>query len=214
MAIARSMAATRTPSQTSAARVRRICKAFRAATAADLAAGLGWYAEALSVAQAIDPAHPERAAGVIAALSPQCQWGTNVAWARTVIAAADSGAGTPRVHTTAMRAQAMRIAKGEPALSVLNGPKVRAFYANIIGDTDAVTVDVWATRVATGLTGKDAERAISTPSRYASVANDYRRAAEILGVTPREVQAATWVAARGVKPTDAGFHADAAGRAA
>ncbi len=208
------MTRTATPSQTSAARVRRICKAFRAATAADLAAGLGWYAEARRVAVAIDPRNPERAAGVIAALSPRCQWSTNVAWSRAVVGAADAGAPVPAVHTETMRAQAYRIAAGEAPLSVLNGPKVRAFYANIVGDTDAVTVDVWAARVATGLTGKDAERAISTPARYAAIANDYRRAAEILGVTPREVQAATWVAARGVKPTDAGFHADAAAHAA
>jgi hypothetical protein len=126
-----------------------------------------------------------------------------------LLLAADTGLPMPEVHTKAMRAQGWRIANGEAALSVLNGPKVRAFYANIMGDTDAVTVDVWAARVATGLTGKAAERAIGTAKRYADVADAYRHAARILGVTPREVQAATWVAARGVKPTDAGFHAAA-----
>lgn len=199
-----------TPSQTTSAIVRRIVKAFRNASAADLAAGMGWYAEALRVATLMDAANPSRAAGVIAALSPRCQWSTNVAWSRTMLAAADAGAPVPAVHTETMRAQAYRIARGEHALAVLNGPKVRAFYANIVGDTDAVTVDVWAARVATGLTGKDAERAIGTGARYARVAQCYREAARILGVTPREVQAATWTAARGVKPTDAGFHADAA----
>jgi hypothetical protein len=97
-------------------------------------------------------------------------------------------------------------------LSVLNGPKVRAFYSNIMGDTDAVTVDTWAVRVATGRTGKHAEWTIGTKRRYAAVADAYRRAAVILGVDPRTVQAATWVAARGVKPTDAGFHAASAAR--
>lgn len=203
------MNSTATLSQTDSAIVRRIVRAFRAASAADLAAGLGWYATAWAVAQELDPRNPERAAGVIAALSPRCQWSTNIVWARAVLAAADAGAPCPNVHTTAMRAQAYRIARGESALAVLNGPKVRAFYANIVGDVDAVTVDVWAVRVATGLTGKDAERMISTPSKYARVAQCYREAARILGVTARETQAATWTAARGVKPTDAGFHAAA-----
>jgi hypothetical protein len=187
--------------------VRRITRAYRQTTPAQLAAGLGWYAEAWKVAQEILPGNPYLAAGVIAALSPRCQWSTNVAWATALVQAAMEGRECPPVHTTTMRAQAWAIANGTPALDVLNGPKVRSFYNNIIGNTDAVTVDVWATLVATG--SKD-ERAIGTPKRYAAVADAYRRAAKILGVTPREVQAATWVAARGVKPTDAGFHARAA----
>ena len=190
--------------------VRRITRAYRQTTPAQLAAGLGWYAEAWKVAQEILPGNPYLAAGVIAALSPRCQWSTNVAWATALVSAAMEGRDCPPVHTMAMRAQAWRIANGEPALDVLNGPKVRAFYSNITGDTDAVTVDVWAVKVATGLTGDAGVRAIGTPKRYAAVADAYRRAARILGCTPREVQAATWVAARGVKPTDAGFHARAA----
>lgn len=196
-------------SQTDSAIVRRIVRAFRAASAADLAAGLGWYATAWAVAQELDPRNPARAAGVIAALSPRCQWSTNIVWARAVLAAADSGAACPAVHTETMRAQAYRIARGEHALAVLNGPKVRAFFANIVGDTDAVTVDVWAVRAATGLTGDDAIRMISTPAKYGRVAQCYREAARILGVTPREVQAAVWTSIRGIKPTDAGFHAEA-----
>jgi hypothetical protein len=190
--------------------VRRITRAFRAATPAHLAAGLGWYAEAYRVAAEIWPERPDLAAGVIAPLSVRCQWSTNVVWARAVVNAARTGQECPAVHTTAMRAQAWRIANGEAPLSVLNGPKVRSFWANIMGDTDAVTCDTWAVLVATGLTGGDAVRAIGTPVRYREVADAYRRAAVVLGVTPREVQAATWVAARGVKPTDAGFHAAAA----
>jgi hypothetical protein len=184
--------------------VRRITRAYRQTTPAQLAAGLGWYAEAWKVAQEILPGNPYLAAGVIAALSPRCQWSTNVAWATALVQAAMEGRECPPVHTTTMRAQAWRIANGTPALDVLNGPKVRSFYSNITGDTDAVTCDVWATYVAAG--HKDA----ITPAQYRCIADAYRRAAKILGVTPREVQAATWIAARGVKPTDVGFHARAA----
>lgn len=191
--------------------VRRITRAYRASSAAHRAAGLGWYAEAWRVAGEIWPERPDLAAGVIAALSPRCQWSTNVVWARAMVHAARTGAPCPAVHTEkGMRPQAWRIANGEAPLSVLNGPKVRAFWSNIVGDTDAVTVDTWAARAATGLSGKDAERAISTPARYRAVADAYRRAAVILGITPRECQAAVWVHVRGTKPTDAGFHAAAA----
>ncbi len=217
------------PTQTSM--VRRITKAFRATVPAHMAAGLGWYAEAyrvgVRIAQtmvtpavwaAMSTAERDvlisRVVGVIAALSPRTQWSTNQAWTRAVIAAAVAGLDCPAVHTEfGQRPQAWAIANGADPLSVMNGPKIRAFYANIMGDTDAVTCDVWAVKVATG--SKD-ERAIGTPARYRAVADAYRRAAVILSrelgrtVTPREVQAATWVAARGVKPTDAGFHAAAA----
>lgn len=201
---------------TQAAMVRRICQAYRAASPAHLAAGLGWYATARDKAERMAPAGTDGspmvdlAAGVIAALSPRCQWSTNLAWARVTVNRAHAGLSQPAVSTTSNRDHAWRIANGEAPLSVLNGPKVRAFYANIMGDTDAVTVDTWAVRVATGRTGKAAEWTIGTRRRYDAVADAYRRAAVILGTDPRSVQAATWVAARGVKPTDAGFHAASA----
>lgn len=179
------------------AMVRRICRAFRAASAEHLAQGLAWYDTAADFCANLDARNPERAAGVFAALSPRCQVSTNMAWAETVIAAADKGQRhAPAVHTRTMRGQAWRIALGAPALAVLNGPKVRAFYANITGDTQAVTVDVWATLVATG--SKD-DRLIGTPGRYARVAAAYVAAAARLStttgatVTPRDVQAATWM---------------------
>lgn len=216
---------TATTSATRTAMVRRITRAYRASTAAHRAAGLGWYAEAWRVANEIAEglvgaavwarmtneqrhALASLVAGVIAALSPRCQWSTNVAWTRAVMHAAWSGLPCPPVHTTVMRAQAWRIANGEAVLSVLNGPKVRAFWANITGDTDAVTVDVWAIRAAMGDAAPTDGRI--TPAQYRAVADAYRRAAAILGITPRECQAAVWVHTRGVKPTDAGFHAAAA----
>lgn len=189
--------------------VRRITRAYRASTPAHRAAGLGWYAEAWRVAGEIWPERPDLAAGVIAALSPRCQWSTNVVWARAVVEAARRGDATPpAVHTTVMRAQAWRIANGEAPLSVLAGPKVRAFWANITGDVDAVTVDIWAVRAAMGADAPKDGRV--TPAQYRVTADAYRRAARILGVTPRECQAAVWVHTRGTKPTDAGFHAAAA----
>lgn len=211
------------PTQT--AMVRRITKAFRAAKASDLAAGLGWYATAYAAAVKIaqgsaDPQDIARVVGVIAALSPRCQWSTNVMWAELVIRCADAGAPMPNVSTMSNRRTAWAIANGTPALDALgtlsakgneiSGMKVRRFFRNIMGDVDCATVDVWAARVATGKRGEENDKLVGSARGYAAVEQAYRRAAEILGTDTRSVQAATWVAARGVKPTDAGFHADAA----
>ena len=208
-----------------AAMVRRITRAYRQASPSDRATGAGWYAEAQRVASVIDPDNPERAAGVIAALSPRCQWSTNIVFAERVIAAADAGRPCPDVSTTDNRGTAWLIATGTAPLDalgtvshtgrVISGHKVRSFYANITGDADAVTVDMWAWAVATGAwrtyRGQRTPREANLTAReYRTIADAYRRAAAILGVTPRECQAAVWVAARGTKPTDAGFHARAA----
>ena len=210
------------------AMVRRITRAFRAATPADLAAGLGWYAEAGRVAGVIAAEHGtsvETAAGIIAALSPRCQWSTNVVFAERVAARAAAGLPCPKVSTTANRGTAWLIATGTapldalgtvaPSGRVVSGHKVRSFYANILGDTDAVTVDMWAYAVAVGAwrtyRGQRVPAdATMTAADYRRIADAYRRAARILGVTPRECQAAVWVAARGTKPTDAAFHVAAA----
>lgn len=212
------MTTTRTATQLAHTRmVRRITKAYRAATPAHLAAGLGWYAQAYREACKIDPRNPARAAGVIAALSPRCLWSTNLAWTKAVIACADAGLPCPAVSTMDNRATAWAIATGTAPLAalgtfsptgrVVSGMKVRSFFRNIMGDTDAVTCDVWAAKVATGHAN---EALVKSPKGYETVVAAYRSAAKILGVTPREVQAATWTAARGIKPTDAGFHAAAA----
>lgn len=205
------------PSQTTM--VRRITRAYRVATAADRAAGLGWYAAAQREAATIHPERPDLAAGVLAALSPRCQWSTNVAWAHAVVAAARAGLPCPKVSTKSNRRTAWAIATSgddplrhlgtiAPTGTIRSGHKVRAFYANITGDHNAVTVDVWAYRAATG------RKVASVGARdYRLISAAYVRAAAILGVTPRECQAAVWVATRGTKPTDAGWHV-AAGLAA
>jgi hypothetical protein len=199
------------PTQT--AMVRRITRAYRAASAADRAAGLGWYDAAQREAAAIWPERPDLAAGVLAALSPRCQWSSNVAWAHALVTEARAGRACPDVSTKANRRTAWAIATaGDDPLRhlgtvshtgrVVSGHKVRAFYRNITGDHDSVTVDVWAFRAATGLEVENI-----TARQYRLISAAYVRAAAILGITPRECQAAVWVATRGTKPTDAGWHA-------
>lgn len=134
------------------------------------------------------------AAGVIAALSPRIQWAVNLRAAESVLEHAAIG-----IRITmpvvggfgANRDKAWRIALGERPLSVLGGLKVRAFYRNLMGQLDHVTVDVWAARAA-GI-----EHVSITAAEYMMVAEAYTVAAQRRNVRPAEMQAVVWVAIRG-----------------
>jgi hypothetical protein len=178
---------------------KRVLRHWRRASAAELAEGMAWYARAGELADALSAGAPitrAQACGVIAALSPRQQWVTNVTGAVALVDAYARGESDPPsvgLGLSRSRAWAILHHPGDP-LDVLGGPKVRAFYANIMGDAHAVTVDVWAARAAEG---RRDDRA-PTRGRYRRIADAYRAAADIAGVTPREMQAAVWVHVRGL----------------
>jgi hypothetical protein len=176
--------------------VARVDGWLDAATAEDLAAGLAWYDRAHAAAESMAAESGltvRQCAGVIAALSPRCQWASNVTAARRMVLAAAADESQPVANgTLANRAKAWRIACGEDPRAVLGGPKVRAFFANIMGDVEAVTIDVWAARAAEGRRNENAP----VRRRYQLLAHAYRRAGERRGMHPRDVQAAVWTAYR------------------
>jgi hypothetical protein len=182
------------------AMTKRILRCWRHASAAELAEGLEWYgvagasADSLAAGALISRA---QAAGVIAALSPRCQWTQNIAAAAKLVDAWTAGRPRPMVAGfNGNAAKAWAILECGPdvdPLDVLGGPKVRAFYANIMGDLDAVTVDVWAARAAEGKHFTDRAPA---GKRYERIAASYRAAAAIVGVSPRDMQAAVWIHVR------------------
>lgn len=182
-------------------RVQHIVDAYRAATPAQRRSGAAWYPSAYELAAHMDPDNPARAAGVIAALSPQQRWWVNVANAATVIGWADAGADmdhAPRLHFVTQMAKAIAIAAhGVDPLDVLHGPKERAFYGAMMGHADAVVIDRWAARVAEPETrhGTDDERV--TLAQYRKIAESYRAAAVKLKRPVRDVQATTWIVTRG-----------------
>lgn len=191
------MRLTRSEAQRLRHSVARVDGWLSAATAQDLANGLAWYDrardEALRLAYVPGCGSVERAAGVIAALSPRCQWASNVTAAERMIAAAATRQPRPPAYgTLSNRRKAWRIARGEDPELVLSGPKVRAFYANIMGDTEEVTVDTWAARAAEGRENPHAPK----KGRYRRCAEAYRRAARAQGMTPRDCQAAVWTVYR------------------
>ena len=177
--------------------VRNITAAYRKASEDDVACGLSWYANALSLAHTLDPANPARAAGVIAALSPLTSWPRNVTMVREIYSG-QTAKGLPRNI-----AKALAIYAGALPLDVLSGNKVRSFYLNIMGiDTaESVTIDRHAIDVAKGRVQTDKERSLSVANKgaYAGVVAEYIRAAGIISkesgshVSAAQIQAITWV---------------------
>lgn len=178
--------------------VRRILLAWKGARSEDLASGLAWYQRAQDAAK---DAHPNGliGAGVIAALSPRTGWKQNKIWAKRVCEYALNGSEyPPQVSTYQRLDKAWQIANlenptSEQILAILNGPKTCRFFRNITGDSQAVTIDVWAQRIATGVDSNKPPRG----EQYNNLERGYQKAASILGVAPRDVQAAVWCSVRG-----------------
>lgn len=172
-----------------------IVSTFNDADARSVSDGRSWYQDAHGIACSLDPDAPSRAAGVLAALSPQTSWTYNVRLARR--AYADRFASG---HTRLFCSRANAILRdGCSPLSVLGGPKVRAFYALITDPSDSwtVCVDRHAVAVALGRTLSDRERKVlERRGAYDHVADAFRKAAAELGELPHVVQAVTWCAWR------------------
>ena len=162
------------------------------------AEGSAWYLAAHSIAADIADRHGlslAQAAGVIAALSPQCGWAENVRLADQ--AAAD---GTASGHTADACRKADAILAGADPFEVLGGRKVRSFYSNIVRPTTAgaVTVDRHAVDMLVGRRGAVEDRVLERIGAYARCAAVIRGVARDLGMRPHEVQAVAWVAWRQV----------------
>lgn len=180
--------------------VRRLVSMHGETTAAELAHGIAWYDRANKAARDMaGSGSVERAASVIAHLSPRARWETNVAWAAKMLQAADAHEPCPAVSVTAQRSKAWAVACGTAHPANDHGPKTLAFYCGILGDSSAVCVDTWAARAATGNDAISRETGRSGIGRaeYRRIAEAYRRAAAIVGMAPRDLQAAIWVHVRG-----------------
>lgn len=172
--------------------VARILRYWDRATEAQREAGAQWYPLRNGEACQLAGDHGttvETVAAVMAHLSPRTTWARNLAGAQAMVAGLPYGGLIPDNVTRA------RHAMSHPTpLSTLNGPKVRAFAANILLDDEAVTVDVWGMRIALGRDTE--EKVLARKGVYDAIAHCYRLAARRVGVSPSTMQAATWIVAR------------------
>lgn len=171
----------------------RYVRLIRKATPAQLEAGSRWYDDARELARTLVDIHNaqswgelwtlDTAAAVIAAYSPNMRWSDNV---RRAVAHA-SGQYVFGIYATPEKLAAIDT-HGRGALT---GPKVTAFAANIVGDEQAVTIDIWMARAAKLASDQP------TPVQYRTCVNALRKAAHRTGLTPATAQAVIWCVIRG-----------------
>lgn len=167
------------------------------ATPEQVAEGSAWYANIRELVAKLAQQYgleKETVAHVISALSPRCRWENNLPEAENYLRAFTdtllSGLGYPLASTyknNRIRAWAI-LARNARCV----GRKTAAFAANLLGDEERVTVDVWAIRAAT----KCKLAAVDSPSRYYAVQKAYQRVAKGTQWTPAQVQAIVWVTIR------------------
>lgn len=181
------------------ATVNRILRTWHRQTSADFEAGVRWYGEDaehfLATLVRLGAPTREHAAAVTSQHSPRTPWARNkdAAVAHIVggaLAARELGA---MGENTARAEIALR---SDDPVATIRGPKTSAFARNLLGDREAVTVDVWAARVAFGETSEDPESDLGKVGVYDAVAHCYRLAARRIGVDPTTMQATTWIVAR------------------
>lgn len=181
--------------QTMTPTVANVLAVFDAATPDQREAGMTWYARAYEAAVALDPTNPERAVGVIAAVSPQKEWTQNLALAARAYPQMHLSDGTLGANV----AKANRILAGEAPLDVLGGEKVRAFFEGIVsqGATDTVCIDRHSFDIAVGVRNENkgrgqVQRVKSGNGGYAECAEVTLEAARQRGVSGAQMQAVTW----------------------
>jgi hypothetical protein len=106
------------------------------------------------------------------------------------------------------RQKVLLLFSGVPVDDIITAPKTNSFFNNIAGDTDRVTVDIWAMRICMGdlkplsnvidpWTGERMAYGGPSNNAYDPMAEAYRMATEMIRqdgeeMTPRELQAITW----------------------
>jgi hypothetical protein len=185
-----------------------ILAVFFSASEAEKQEGREWYSQANQTARRLadryDFADYSVVAGIIAALSPSNRWNRNVSDAESLIKTFRFGGALDAIKVSTYsknKEKAIRILKGEPALEVLGGLKVKAFYRCIIGGDD-VCIDGHAFSIWTGQRIPTTKTPRITPALYQQIAADYREATAVINqvtrdsLRPAQVQAITWIAWR------------------
>lgn len=172
---------------------RNILKAYRCASPEDVLAGREWYDLAFTHCERLAWRHGftvTQSAVALAHLSPRIRWWQNLQFLELLLS------GQPKPHFVMTRSWdiASRSLKAENPLDSFSRVALKTgnFARAILGDPNAVVIDVWAARAA-GV----GESMIRSSGGYHHVAEAYRRGAHRVGIQPRELQAITWVHTRG-----------------
>ncbi len=181
-----------------------ILTTYRRATPADIAEGLSWYTRANALAVELAGEDYRQACGVIAALSPLLSWTKNEEYAKLAYTLRgydieEMLSYMPCLDSSARKA--LRIANGESPEDVLGGLKVTAFFHCIAEPltTPFVCVDTHAMHIAEGVINPYKKSSTISKAKYTLYANAYVEAAAMVGMSPANMQAITWIAHRRIK---------------
>ena len=106
-------------------------KILETADSEELREGAAWYEKANAMVHSFavqNDITPQRAAGIIAVLSPMVEWSLNVRAAEEVIRKKSKARGVPGFSLN--RKKALKVLHGD--LSVIRGPKVEPFYQTLL----------------------------------------------------------------------------------
>lgn len=187
----------------------RLISTYTHATGDQLARGESWYRRAHDLATQYAAGDTRLGASVIAVASANKGWKENTDIARRVLHTR-----VPSGHTGSNLVKMQRLLDGAHPDEVLPvGKKTYWFYATI-ADPDhptAVVVDRHAADLCDGVVRGQANRGLSTQSRYDLYCEVFRKAAQRIGCIPSELQAVTWtvhverlsgLGTRRVRPSD------------
>jgi len=176
---------------------RNIIKCYKTASLTSIQDGATWYREAQDIAVVIGRLGGYKnhqalfvGAGVLAALSPQVEWGDNIQWAIQLVVK-----GT-RKHTWSNHNKALRIIQGEKPSDVLGGSKVRAFYKAIVapGGSGEPVIDRHALAIYMGRNVTEKElNYLQSPKVMGRLQWAYKKASNEMGIHHHELQAITWL---------------------
>lgn len=170
--------------------VDNILAVYDRASPAARSQGMSWYKTAHDLAGMVGFGDYSKGAAIIAALSANTGWTQNQKLALAI------GAGQEVSHLQVVKDKLDKILSGEPPLAVLGkGLKTLNFYRNIHQPerSGPVTIDRHAHDIARGEPWGGKNRALTTATRYAVLADAYRLAAIRRDIRPHEMQAVTWV---------------------
>ncbi len=186
--------------------VRNLRVLYARSTAEDKTYGRQWYPAAFRLCSewSTDYDTPlATVAGVVAAVSVQCEWSRNLVIAQDILADRPISIGgaiqsciIKARHILADRAE---VVEDDGKRYFKSAPKVRSFHRNLQGLHDAVTVDTHAVQAALG----DVEATIGLKDKtYQVFASAYLRAAVECHTAPDTFQAIIWHTWKRLYPID------------
>jgi len=161
-----------------------------------IAQGQVWYPEAWQYCLDVSKDYsitPQRVAAILAVTSPRARWQKNVEATYMIVEDSFKPTHKRRASYGILNANAVKgliVANDRYYSRHVTGPKVSNFYLNIVGHTDPITVDSIMSKAA-GY-GSDVNTMIRN-----TVEQGVRSLAEVFDTTPRDMQAAIWIAYRG-----------------